>query len=110
MPTTAMRSIRWSLGLILFVMAADPLARGADSATPPDANAWPAPVKMTNQQDHKRMMGLLNITSIRPGANGMNPQAKDYANYDESKANPYPNLPDPLVSKNGQKVTTAQMW
>ncbi len=29
------------------------------------------------------------------------------ANYDESKANPYPNLPDPLVLKNGKKVTTA---
>ena len=31
-------------------------------------------------------------------------------NYDESKANPYPNLPDPLTLKNGQKVTTAEMW
>ena len=56
------------------------------------------------------MMELLGITSLRPGANGMNPQAPNYANYDESKANPYPNLPDPLVLKNGQKVTTAEMW
>jgi hypothetical protein len=40
----------------------------------------------------------------------MNPQAENYANYDESKANPCPNLPDPLVLKNGQKVTTAQTW
>jgi hypothetical protein len=40
----------------------------------------------------------------------MNPQAGNYANYDESKATPYPDLPDPLVLKNGQKVTTAQMW
>jgi hypothetical protein len=47
---------------------------------------------------------------LRGGANGSNPQAPNYANYDESKANPYPQLPDPLVMKNGKKVTTAKMW
>jgi hypothetical protein len=56
------------------------------------------------------MMDFLGIKSLRPGRNGMNPQAANYANYDESKANPYPNLPDPLVLKNGQKVTTAEVW
>ncbi len=55
-------------------------------------------------------MGLLHITSIREGANGNNPQAANAANYDESKANPYPTLPDPLTLKNGKKVTTAKMW
>src|SRR5215468_10636409 len=62
------------------------------------------------KKDHQRMMDLLKITSLRPGANGSNPQAPNYANYDESKANPYPKLPDPLVLKNGKKVTTAKMW
>ena len=33
-----------------------------------------------------------------------------YANYDESKSNPYPKWPDPLVEKNGKKVTTAKEW
>jgi hypothetical protein len=75
-----------------------------------DANGLPPPVQMTAQQDHQRMMELLHITSLRPGRNGMNPQSPNYANYDESKANPYPLLPDPLVLKNGQKVTTAEMW
>ncbi len=56
------------------------------------------------------MMDLLGITSLRPGVNGSNPQAPNYANYDESKANPYPNLPDPLVLKNAKKVTSAKMW
>ena len=32
------------------------------------------------------------------------------ATYDEAKANPYPNLPDPLVFNNGKKVTTAAQW
>jgi hypothetical protein len=70
----------------------------------------PPPVQLTAEQDHQRMMRLLNIKSLRPGRDGMNPQAKNYANYDESKANPCPNLPDPLVLKNGQKVSTAETW
>ncbi len=56
------------------------------------------------------MMELLKIEQLRPGANGMNRQAPNAANYDESKANPYPNLPDPLILKNGQRVTSAAVW
>jgi hypothetical protein len=82
----------------------------AQDDTKLDANSLPPPVKLTAQQDHQRMMELLHITSLRPGRNGMNPRSPNYANYDESKANPYPDLPDPLVLKNGQKVTTAEMW
>jgi len=69
-----------------------------------------AEIRRLTAEDHRKMMDLLGIKSLRPGRNGMNPQAENYANYDESKANPYPNLPDPLILKNGQKVTTAQMW
>ncbi|MEI9942900.1 MAG: hypothetical protein WDN26_01645 [Chitinophagaceae bacterium] len=62
------------------------------------------------QADYKDMLAKLNITSIRQGANGSDPKAPNAANYDETKANPFPNLPDPLTLKNGQKVTTAKMW
>src|SRR6266850_1782023 len=62
------------------------------------------------QQDHQRMMELLKITSLRPGADGRNADAPNAANYDEAKANPYPKLPDPLLLKNGKKVTTAKAW
>jgi hypothetical protein len=55
------------------------------------------------------MMELLKITSLRKGASS-NAKAENAANYDESKANPFPKLPDPLVLKNGKKVTTAEMW
>jgi len=68
------------------------------------------PVQLTAQDDRQRLMDLLHISALRTGANGSNPQAPNYANYDESKANPYPDLPDPLVLKNGTKVTTAKMW
>ncbi|HEX5432549.1 MAG TPA: hypothetical protein VFW83_11330 [Bryobacteraceae bacterium] len=59
--------------------------------------AEPAPVHLTSQQDRQRTLDLLHIASLRPGANANNPQAPNAVNYDESKANPYPNLPDPEV-------------
>ncbi len=82
----------------------------AQQNTPPSPNSLPAPVQLTAEQDHQRMMALLHITSLRPYRDGMNPKSANYANYDESKANPYPNLPDALVLKDGQKVTTPQIW
>ena len=72
--------------------------------------ADPPPVQMTAQEDHKRTMDLLKIKSLRRGADGRNTKAANAANYDEAKANPYPKLPDPLVLKNGDKVTTAEVW
>ena len=56
------------------------------------------------------MLDQLHITSIRRGRDGGDPKSPYYANYDEAKANPFPQLPDPLVTKDGQKVTTAKMW
>jgi hypothetical protein len=55
------------------------------------------------------MMDQLGIKALRPGPSG-NEKAPNRANYDESKANPYPDLPDPLKLNNGQPVTTAQIW
>jgi len=75
-----------------------------------DARGLPPPVEMTAQQDHQRMMELLHITSLRPGADPNKPNAPNAANYDESKANPYTKLPDPLLMKNGKRVTTAKLW
>jgi hypothetical protein len=56
------------------------------------------------------MMDQLHIVSLRGGANGTDPTAPNYANYDETKANPFPDLPDPLILKDGKKVTTAKVW
>lgn len=67
------------------------------------------PVELTAAQDHARIMSLLNITSLRPGPSG-NPNSTNAANSDESIANPYPNLPDPLILNNGKKVKTPEMW
>jgi hypothetical protein len=55
-------------------------------------------------------MDLLHITSLRPGADNNHPDAPNAVNYDESKANPFGKLPDPLTLNDGKKVTTAPMW
>lgn len=60
--------------------------------------------------DYKAMLNLLKITSIRLGADGNNPNASNAANYDEAKANPYPDLPDPLLLKSGKRVDDAKTW
>ena len=71
--------------------------------------AYPSPVTFTAEQDHQNMMEQLGIKALRPGPSG-NEKAPNHANYDESKANPYPDIPDPLIRDNEQKVTTAKMW
>jgi hypothetical protein len=68
-----------------------------------------SPVTLTAEQDRQNMMDQLGIKELRPGFSG-NENAPNHANYDEAKANPYPNLPDPLVMNDGQKVTTSEMW
>ncbi|HEY0866202.1 MAG TPA: hypothetical protein VGE01_02420 [Fimbriimonas sp.] len=70
----------------------------------------PPPVKLSADEDHRRLLRELGIASLRPGVNGMDPKAPNYANTDESKANPYPNLPDVLTFRNGQPVRTATDW
>ena len=69
-----------------------------------------AKLRESSVADHKRMMHQLGIDSIRRGANGNDPNAPNAANYDESKANPFPELPDPLTLNNGKKITSAKMW
>ena len=63
------------------------------------------PVLMTREADHQRTMALVGLTSLPRGASGSAAET-----YDESKADPYPNLPDPLTLENGKKVTTAAAW
>jgi hypothetical protein len=70
----------------------------------------PPPVDFTADQDHQNMMDQLGIKTLRPGADGFSLTVPNAANYDEAKANPYPNLPDVLTLKNGKKVTTPAMW
>ena len=103
-----MRVLVGGIAVAVFVSAcAGSAARPATRAQPPVT--LPPPVELTAQQDHQRLMGLLGITSLRPGPSG-NPKAPNAANVDEAKATPYTTLPDPLVMNNGEKVTHARRW
>jgi hypothetical protein len=73
------------------------------------ATAAPEPLNWTAQQDHQNMKEQLGIKVLRPGPSGR-AGVTNSANYDPAKANPYPDLPDPLTLKNGQKVTTPEVW
>jgi hypothetical protein len=59
-------------------------------------------------RDRQQMLDQLHIASTRPGPG--NHKDAPPPNFDESKANPNPNLPTPLVLNNGKKVTTATIW
>jgi lysophospholipase L1-like esterase len=63
----------------------------------------------TAEQDHQNMMEQLGIKALRPGPSG-DEKAPNHANYDESKGNPFPDLPDALTLNSGKKVTTAAEW
>jgi hypothetical protein len=86
----------WALTLSLSTIAAGTSGQQAPSD---------GPVQMTREEDHARTMKQLGLASMPRGAVGASIET-----YDESKANPYPTLPDPLALKNGRTVTTAAMW
>ena len=56
------------------------------------------------------MMDQLGIRALRHGVyNDL--KAKDFpVNYDEAKANPWPDYPDPLIYADGSKVKSGQEW
>ena len=71
---------------------------------------FPAPVGMSAEQDHQRMMKVLGVERLRPGVDGYNRAAANAVNYDESKGGPSAPLPDPLVLGNGRRVADAREW
>src|SRR5437773_682012 len=76
---------------------------------PAKTGGLPQPMNWTAAEDHQNMMEQLGIKALRPGPSG-NESVPNHANYDESKANPFPNLPDALTLKSGAKVTTSEVW
>jgi hypothetical protein len=60
--------------------------------------------------ERDRELKLLGIAAMRPTVSARPLSAPDITNYDEAKANPFPKLPELLVTNAGQKVTTADQW
>ena len=79
-------------------------------ALPPQLSATAAgPVRLTNEQDHNRLLELLHITTVRRGPDG-DPTSPRAANFDESRVDSNSRLPDPLLLRNGKRVTRAAAW
>jgi hypothetical protein len=100
-------SILVTLAVPLFAQQATKDARTA--AAQKSKKKAPSPVELATREDHSLMMKALGIKSLREGANGMDRRAPNFANYDESKVKPF-TLPDPLVCKDGTKVTSPEEW
>lgn len=95
--------------LAFFLLIVIPGYTALAQETKIDSSRYPRITTFTAQQDHDNMMQQLGIKKLRPGPSG-NELAPNHANYDESLANPCPQLPDVLTTKTGKKVTTADMW
>ena len=100
-----------------------PCGRAAESSPVPAAanstSVFPWQLSPTERQrlqkltdeDHADMMARLGIRKLRPGRNGSaGPGTPNPANYDQAKANPYPDYPEALMLKDGRKVTTPGRW
>jgi hypothetical protein len=102
-------ALNWSFHIISVALPLVSFPDGLHGQTRPVS--VPATVtNWTTQQDHRNMMEQLGITKLRPGRNGSASATNNPANYDPARANPFPNLPELLVTKDGRKVSTAEMW
>jgi hypothetical protein len=110
-----------STACFVFALAYLSLASGGAASAQTAAPKPAAPARFTptpeqqaieaaSEADQKQMLGQLHIPALRPGKNGMDHTRPDYANYDESKANPIQPIPDPLVLNDGKRVTSAKVW
>lgn len=91
----------WIAGLAVIATIATTRAMAAD---------LPPPQELSAEQDHQLMMDKLGIKEIRRGADGRDPNAPNAANYDESRGNPYPELPEVLKFDDGKPVKNARDW
>src|SRR5687767_7625665 len=96
-------SVRFFVIAIGVALAVAPAAQA-----PPDGAARERLARLT-AADYAEMQQQLGITAMRPGPSG-NPSAPNFANTDESKANPYTSIPDPLVFASGAPVRSARQW
>lgn len=108
----SIRSPRSISGCLIAGFTLLSLAANLDGQTVSTAptTAAVAPLHWTADQDHQDMMKQLGITRLRPGKNGDPKSTNNPANIDPAKANPFPDLPEVLRLKNGQPVTSAEMW
>jgi hypothetical protein len=90
-------------------LVATVVAQTQAPAAPPAAPDRAA-ITAASAAERDREIKLLGITAMQPPATAYDIGKPGNANYDESKANPYPKLPDVLTMNDGTKVTTPAQW
>lgn len=90
-----------ALSGVLFFLAAGASAQTADDR---------AAITAASAAERAREMNALGIAELQSPATAYDIGEPGNANYDEAKANPYPNLPALLVFKDGTPVRTAAQW
>jgi lysophospholipase L1-like esterase len=106
------RSILSRALVAILVFAPEGIAQQSQSDASGDTKSrgpGTGPVVFTTQQDHDNMLQQLGISKLRPGRSS-DAKSPNAANYDEAKANPYPNLPDVVKAANGDRVVSADQW
>src|ERR1700733_12840199 len=97
----------------MMLLASGCAAQIATAQTPtpaPPAAADRAAIAAASSAERDREMKLLGIAEIQPSATAYDIGKPGNANYDESKANPYPKLPAVLTMNDGTKVKTPAQW
>jgi hypothetical protein len=90
-------------------MRLDAQTAPAPAPVRPGPSAEQLAIQAGSEKELQREMAVLGIRELRPGADG-NPGMPRSTNQDESKADIFGALPDPLVLNDGEKVRTANMW
>jgi hypothetical protein len=103
-----MVSFRLAAMVLLFTGAMRLVGQAAPPTRPAPTPAQLA-MRAAAEKDHQRLMELLGIKELRPGANH-DLKSPNAVNYDEAKANVYSTLPDPLLLNNGKRATSAKLW
>ena len=93
----------------LFAQAAS--APAAKPAPPPAFQPTPEmlAIQAASEKEHQREMDQLGIKQLRSPVDN-DTTSPHPVNYDESKADVYKTLPDPLVMNDGTRVTTEAQW
>lgn len=96
--------------VLLFFLPIAASAQNLDSMSKDERDIYFAKLRVASEADHKAMMRMLGIESLRPGVNGSDPSAPNGVNYDEAKANTFTTLPELLELKNRKPVKDAKTW
>src|ERR1700735_2282747 len=98
------------LANVFLVSGASIVVAQTQAPAAPPAAPDRAAITAASAAERDRELKLLGIAAMQPGATAYDIGKPGNANYDESKANPYPKLPDVLIMNDGTRVKTPEQW